>query len=630
MCRNDSVSAVVRLAVGVSLTLGVTLAQPAPQPPDWRKVGGSSVELALAAPATGPVDAVWYAADGTRLYARTRSGRVYETQDFETWTPATAPARPDGTTPASAERLPDAGAALVAFPQYPGRVYGLGGQLYRSDDGGRSWTNLTAFRSASVIGGRQRGVAVSPSDPDQVVVANDYGVWRSMDGGLSWSGLNDFLPNLPPGRILETPRGTAGARIYVDNLGALELPPGGLVWRPVPDTALQREARALSAYSAALGANISAAASSGETVYAGSADGRLWVSFDSGRTWRGPSPATGGAVERIWVDATQPRIALAVLEGPGARVLRTTNSGAFWDDLTADLPPGAVRGVTAERASGALYVATERGIFYARADLESAALPQASWTPIAGSLPVAAATDIRLDAAGNQLYVALEGYGLYAAMAPHRAAALRLVNAADFSGRPAAPGGLLSVLGGRVSSARAGGLLFPVLAASGDASQIQVPFEASGPQVSLAVETGGGPAMRFPVTLQPVSPAIFVSRDGSPMLLDADSGMMLEGLNTVRSGARIQVLTTGLGRVRPEWPTGVAAPLQNPPAVAAEVRAYIDRVAVPVTRAVLAPGYIGFYLVELQIPAIVNAGPAELYVAAGTQESNRVRITLEP
>ena len=114
------------------------------------------------------------------------------------------------------------------------------------------------------------------------------------------------------------------------------------------------------------------------------------------------------------------------------------------------------------------------------------------------------------------------------------------------------------------------------------------------------------------------------------MLLDGDTGMMLEGLNAARSGARVQVLATGLGRVEPAWPTGLAAPLENPPAVAAAVAAYIDRVPVPVTRAVLAPGYVGFYLVELQLPALVNAGPAELYLAAGGQESNRVRIVLEP
>ena len=48
------------------------------------------------------------------------------------------------------------------------------------------------------------------------------------------------------------------------------------------------------------------------------------------------------------------------------------------------------------------------------------------------------------------------------------------------------------------------------------------------------------------------------------------------------------------------------------------------------TRATLAPGYIGFYLVEVQLPEIVNAGPAELYMEAGAQPSNRVRIYLQP
>jgi len=42
------------------------------------------------------------------------------------------------------------------------------------------------------------------------------------------------------------------------------------------------------------------------------------------------------------------------------------------------------------------------------------------------------------------------------------------------------------------------------------------------------------------------------------------------------------------------------------------------------------PGYIGFYLVEVQLSEIVNAGPAELYIEAGGQPSNRVRIYLQP
>jgi uncharacterized protein (TIGR03437 family) len=51
---------------------------------------------------------------------------------------------------------------------------------------------------------------------------------------------------------------------------------------------------------------------------------------------------------------------------------------------------------------------------------------------------------------------------------------------------------------------------------------------------------------------------------------------------------------------------------------------------VQVTRAALAPGYIGFYLIEVQLPAVVNAGTEEFYITADGQESNRVQVALEP
>jgi uncharacterized protein (TIGR03437 family) len=72
------------------------------------------------------------------------------------------------------------------------------------------------------------------------------------------------------------------------------------------------------------------------------------------------------------------------------------------------------------------------------------------------------------------------------------------------------------------------------------------------------------------------------------------------------------------------------APLDSPPAVVAPMTVYLDRSPVEVTRAVLAPGYVGLYLVEVQLPALVNSGPAELYIASDNQRSNRVRVWIEP
>jgi uncharacterized protein (TIGR03437 family) len=258
----------------------------------------------------------------------------------------------------------------------------------------------------------------------------------------------------------------------------------------------------------------------------------------------------------------------------------------------------------------------------------NAAGPATSWTAVQG-LPAARALDVKLDAGGNQLFVLVEGYGVYAAMAPHRVGSLRLVNAADFSQRAAAPGSLVSVLGGRVLTARAGALNVPVLAASEAETQIQVPFGVLGSSLALALETGQG-SVRVALPLEGVSPAIFVDRDGTPLVTNADTGVLLDAMNTAHSNARIQLLTTGLGRVRPEWPAGIAGPLENPPQVVAPVRVFLDRAPVEVTRAVLAPGYVGLYLVEVQLPALVNAGPAELYVEAEGRESNRVRVWIEP
>jgi uncharacterized protein (TIGR03437 family) len=48
-----------------------------------------------------------------------------------------------------------------------------------------------------------------------------------------------------------------------------------------------------------------------------------------------------------------------------------------------------------------------------------------------------------------------------------------------------------------------------------------------------------------------------------------------------------------------------------------------------VSRATLAPGYIGFYVVEVQLPTLNNAGVNELYITAGGVESNRVPIVIE-
>jgi uncharacterized protein (TIGR03437 family) len=92
----------------------------------------------------------------------------------------------------------------------------------------------------------------------------------------------------------------------------------------------------------------------------------------------------------------------------------------------------------------------------------------------------------------------------------------------------------------------------------------------------------------------------------------------------------VQILATGLGKVTPAWPTGVPAPVDAPPAVSGTITAFLDGSPIEVTRAVLAPDYVGYYVVDLQIPAIVNRGASELRIVMNGEESNRVKLYLEP
>lgn len=610
-----------------ALVLTLAILGAAQTTPDWRKIGGPSIDLTLASPATGPVDRVWFSAGGV-LFAQTQSGPIFQTADFENWASAPADTQIPAATPGSAVRLPESGAQIVSVSNNGLSLFGLGRQVSRSDDGGRTWANLSGYRGRSVIGVAQHSVAVSPADSNQIVVANDYGVWRTLDGGATWSGLNAGLFNLPVQRILSTPSGVAGARIAAEGLGELELPPGGQVWQVSGANDLADLAAAKQKYSAQLGADIRAVAVLKNAVYAGSSDGRLWVSRDSGKSFDLPH-TVAGPVESIFVDSNDPSVAVAALAGNGAHVMRGFDYGAVWDALdSSSLPNAPAHGVTADRASGSIYVATDKGVFYGHADLQSASVTPVAWQNLTAQLPQAKATDARLDPAGVQLYIALEGYGVYAATAPHIRNSWRIVDAADSAVRPAAPGSLLSVLGANVNSAGDGASRYPVLSASAAGSQIQVPFDVTGSSVALALETANG-RLTANLAMQPVSPAILLGAGGVPMLYDADTDLPLDLRNAAHSNGRVDILATGLGRVRPDWPAGVPAP-ENPPAVAAQVQAFLDGAPVQVTRATLAPGHIGFYLVELQLPAVTNAGMSELHLTVDGHESNRVQIWIEP
>jgi uncharacterized protein (TIGR03437 family) len=370
---------------------------------------------------------------------------------------------------------------------------------------------------------------------------------------------------------------------------------------------------------------LTAATQAAGSQYGGSAEGRLYTSLDNGETWNAAPQLTGAPVERLWADSERPQSALAA---SGGHIFRTVNAGLFWDDVTGTLPETTVHAVAADRSAGVIYAATDRGVLTASLSLNDAGPAATTWRSINRNLPAARALDIRLNP-DNTLTVALDGYGIFESQAPHRTRAVHVVNAADMSDRAAAPGSLVTILNASVSLARTGTLAYPVIAASNLSSQLQVPFEAAPGGYQIALD-GAGDRWTVPLNVKDASPAIFVDSEGAPLVLDSASGLVLDPNIAVRAGSTVAIMATGLGRVTPEWPAGVPAPLEAPPAVVGQVTAFLDGIPVEVARATLAPGYVGYYMVELRLPPILNRGAADLRLVMNGEESNHVRVYIEP
>ncbi|HEX7183055.1 MAG TPA: hypothetical protein VF756_14530 [Thermoanaerobaculia bacterium] len=194
--------------------------------------------------------------------------------------------------------LPDgAGVIRLALaPSVPGLLFltltsDFPARLYRSDDGGESW-------SPSDQGIGDRGIsalAVSPSS-STVYAGTGDGIFRSVDGGRTW---------LPP---------SSGGEV-------------GAVWfltvPPSPDG----------------------------TVYAGLYDRGILKSTNHGSSWRLANRGlTAVPVRSLAVAPSNPSVLYVSVHGLGSRgpaVLRTTDGGATWQEAGQGLPPGEGPGLLA-------------------------------------------------------------------------------------------------------------------------------------------------------------------------------------------------------------------------------------------------------------------------------------------
>jgi photosystem II stability/assembly factor-like uncharacterized protein len=133
---------------------------------------------------------------------------------------------------------------VVTDPANAGRIFvgdGCGAGIFRSDDGGITWTRI----SSDVGGGYIRAVAMDPEAPGRLWVGTEHlGVFRSDDGGATWEQAGRGLGLREIRSIV-----VIGDRVFASAMddGVYESDDGGQTWAPVGEGSPTRSPIGLSA-----------------------------------------------------------------------------------------------------------------------------------------------------------------------------------------------------------------------------------------------------------------------------------------------------------------------------------------------------------------------------------------------
>ena len=224
------------------------------------------------------------------------------------------------------------------------------GGLFRSRDGGITWFPANPGR---IVSGAI-ALAVSPIEPNHLLLATDSGLLRSRNAGLEWS---QEAAALLVGPVFAVAFDADGSRALVSTATSLFRSDDGHTWRDISAPPGTLPARWL--------------VSNGperiylvgwQRVYA-VAGGRLWVADDGTSAWR---PADAGLPRgRINALSADPRELRRLWATADDQMFRSDDGAASWRPWGRPVPdaPTVVRGIALSVSGRDAVVTTDRGLY---------------------------------------------------------------------------------------------------------------------------------------------------------------------------------------------------------------------------------------------------------------------------
>jgi photosystem II stability/assembly factor-like uncharacterized protein len=166
-----------------------------------------------------------YIPNADTVYVATIDGRIFRTR----WAGGNWSALSALATPRAGAYVSD----LFVDTADPNRLWAThrttgGGRVFRSDDGGSTWSDRTAGLPGLPI----NAIEVDPANRNRLWVAADLGVYETLDGGASWTDFANGLPNAYVGDLVFQPYARV-LRAGTRNRGVWEIPVDGLMTQPV-------------------------------------------------------------------------------------------------------------------------------------------------------------------------------------------------------------------------------------------------------------------------------------------------------------------------------------------------------------------------------------------------------------
>jgi uncharacterized protein (TIGR03437 family) len=221
-----------------------------------------------------------------------------------------------------------------------------------------------------------------------------------------------------------------------------------------------------------------------------------------------------------------------------------------------------------------------------------------------------------------------------------------IVSAADHVS-PAAPGGLISVLGSQLSATNlatgeiplptalanscltVNGEPTPLIFVSPNQINAQMPSQALG-DVTVQVHTPGGISPNFNMIVEPAAPAVFLSGVAGPvtnlpLVIRTANNLLVTDTNPVHRGDTLSIFLTGCGNTTPSVADGQAAP-SNPMAVPVITPTVsLGNQSLNVLAAGMAAGQVGVCQFNVTVPNSTPEGlgvPLTITQAPGAQTLN--------